>query len=805
MDIEKILCELTVEEKAGLCAGSDTWHTYPIERLGIPSVMVADGPHGLRKVLVEGDGEILRDSYPATCFPTASALASTWNVDLVKQVGNAIGDECLAERVSVILGPGVNIKRSPLCGRNFEYFSEDPFLTGEIATAFIKGVQEKGVGTSLKHYAVNNQEYRRMLIDVVVDERALREIYLAGFETAVKRAKPWTVMASYNKVNGTYCTENEKLLDAILREEWGFNGIVISDWGAVNERVDGVAAGLDLEMPGVLNGNEALIVEAVRSGILDENILDGVVRRMLALIDKSVSSIQEEYICDLNVNHQLARETASEGAVLLKNEGNLLPLEKDTNVALIGQFAKNPRYQGSGSSLIHPSRMDTLYETMVAYAGIENIDFADGYSLAGDANEDALIAEAVYVANKADVAVVCARLTDMDEMESMDRGHMRLPIEHDKLIAAVVEANPNTIVLLSNGSPVEMSWIREVPAVLEGYLGGQAGAGAHCAILYGEVNPSGKLAETFPIALEDNPSYPQFPGGPCTVEYRESIYVGYRFYDSVGKEVLFPFGHGLSYTTFAYSDLKISKKQIKAGDELKISFKVKNIGSMAGKEIAQLYIKDTQSIVFRPEKELKGFVQVSLKPGEDEVVSISLNKRAFAYYDVEKADWTVEPGEFEILVGGSSRNIHLSETVQLKREEQEQPSTSSVWYGDFPENAEVPLNKFEELLGKRVPENPADSRPYTLNTPILDMRRSLIGRILEKIIRKQIDSLVPADMHGPTRMMFEQMALESPLHVLITFSSGALNKSTLEGLLHLANGKIWLGVSQLIRANRSRT
>ena len=797
-----MLSKLTLEEKAKLCAGLDAWHTFPIDCLNIPAIMVADGPHGLRKELEDGSGEILRESYPATCFPTASALASTWNVDLVSQVGSAIADECLAAGVSVLLGPGANIKRSPLCGRNFEYFSEDPYLTGEIATAFIEGVQSKGVGTSLKHFAANNQEYRRMLIDAVVDQRALREIYLPGFESAVRKAHPWTVMAAYNKINGTYCTENEWLLQTVLRDEWGFEGFVISDWGAVNDRVKGIAAGLDLEMPGIPNGNDQLIIDAVQSGELDEHTLDAAIFRMLQFIDACQSHISTDHSCDLSVNHQMAMKAASEGAVLLKNSANLLPLDPDVKVALIGQFAKVPRYQGSGSSLIRPSRLQNLYDVMAAAAGADKINYADGYALDDDQKDDILIAEAVRIASGSDAVVVCAGLPEMDEIESRDRSHMRLPESHNCLIDAVVSANPNTVVLLSNGSPVEMPWIDRVPAVLEGYLGGQAGAAAHYALLYGEINPSGKLAETFPHALEDNPSHRQFPGGPQIVEYRESIYVGYRFYDSVKKDVLFPFGHGLSYTAFTYSDLNVSSRKIKAGDDLTVTFRISNSGKRAGKEIAQVYVRDIESTVFRPAKELKGFMKVDLAPGESELVSVSLDTRAFAFYDPQAEKWSVESGEFEILVGASSRDLRLSTVIHYQADEKITANQPMPLYDDFPSNADISQAAFERLIGRPVPKNASDAKPYTLNTSVMDMRASVIGRLLERIIRKQLKTIVTTDMHGPTRLMIEQMALESPLRLLVMFSGGALNREMLLGLIDLANGKILQGIGRLIHKGR---
>ncbi len=802
MNVEKILQAMTLEEKAALCAGRDGWHTRELDRLGVPAVMMADGPHGLRKELDEGIGEIVRDSYPATCFPTASALASTWNRDLVGRVGSAIADECLAEGVNTILGPGANIKRSPLCGRNFEYFSEDPYLTGEMATAYIQGVQKLGVGTSLKHFAANNQEYRRMLIDAVVDERALREIYLAGFEQAVKKSKPWTVMAAYNKLNGTYCTENKTLLTNILRDEWGFEGMVVSDWGAVNDRVLGIEAGMDLEMPGIPNGNKALIIAAVKAGALTEGDLDAAVRRILQFVDKCRTGIKEGYQYDFAYHHQIALEAAAEGAVLLKNADSILPLKKGEQIALIGRFAKEPRYQGSGSSLIHPTNVETLFEAVLQYTDTEKVLYADGFALDGGPSPGPLREEAISIAKQAGKVIICAGLTDMDEVESIDRDHLRLPEVQNQLIEAVAQVNPNVIIVLSGGAPVEMPWINAIPAILKGYLGGQAGARAHGMLLFGDSNPSGKLAETFPLALADTPTYNYFPGGPKTVEYRESIFVGYRFFDMVKKEVLFPFGHGLSYTTFAYSGLRVNMNQNQSPD---VIFTIENTGDTAGKEIAQVYVHHERSSVYRPEQELKQFTKVTLQPGEKKTVTLSLDERSFSYYSPEEKRWIVEAGEYVIRVGASSRDIRLVCTISIDGESRNtDPSDGCLFYKDFPENAVVPVAAFENILRRPVPDNDPDPKPYTINTPIMDMQASLVGRILRFVVRKQINKIVHEDMHRPTRLMIEQMALESPLRVLIMFSGGTLNPNLLDGLLMIANGKILNGITAMLRSSLNK-
>lgn len=662
-DIKKLVSQMTLEEKAGLCSGLDAWNLKSIERLGIPSIMVSDGPHGLRKEDWKSKPGHY-SSVPATCFPTAVGLASSWNRELVEKVGAALGEECQAEGISVLLGPGANIKRSPLCGRNFEYFSEDPYLSSEMAASHIKGVQSRGVGTSLKHFAANNQEHRRMSVDAVIDERTLREIYLASFEDAVKKAKPWTIMCSYNRVNGEFASENKYLLTDILRDEWGFDGIVVSDWGAVNERVPGLKAGLDLEMPSSHGTGDRKIVDAVRNGSLPEEVLDKAVERILNLIFKAVDNRKENASYDRKAHHQLAREVAAECMVLLKNKDGILPLKKKGTIAVIGEFAKRPRYQGGGSSHVNPTMLDDVYEEIRKAAGNDaNVIYSQGYSLEKDETDETLLNEAKKAAIEADVAVIFAGLPEHYESEGYDRQHMKMPESHCTLIEEVAKVQPNVVVVLSNGSPVEMPWIDKAKAVLEAYLGGQAMGGAVADLLFGDANPSGKLAETFTEELSHNPSFLNFPGEGDRVEYREGIFVGYRYYDMKNIKPLFPFGYGLSYTTFEYSDLKISKEDINDTETVRVSVKVKNTGGIAGKEIVQLYVRDVESSVIRPEKELKGFEKVELKPGEEKTVVFELDKRAFAYYNTDTRDWHVETGEFEILIGKSSRDIVLRDKI----------------------------------------------------------------------------------------------------------------------------------------------
>ena len=648
-DIRNLIAKMTLEEKAGLLSGEDFWHTKPVERLGVPRSMVSDGPHGLRKQDDQADHLGINESIKAVCFPAASATAASFDPELIEKMGEALGEACQHEKLSVLLGPAVNIKRSPLCGRNFEYFSEDPYLTGVMATALIKGIQSKNVGTSIKHFALNNQEHRRMSSSSDCDERTIREIYFPAFEMAVKEAQPWTVMCSYNRINGVYASENPWLLTDVLRKEWGFEGYVMSDWGAVSNRVAGVAAGLDLEMPASGGINDRKIVEAVKAGKLDEKQVDLCCERILNIIYRYVENAKPETPWDKEAQHRMTADVAAECMVLLKNDGDILPLKKDDAIAFIGEFAEKPRFQGGGSSHINS------FKTTGA------VEAAKGHGLN-------VIAEAVAAAKKAKVAVVFAGLPDAYESEGYDRTHMRMPDSQNRLIEAVAEANPNTVVVLHNGSPVEMPWIGKVKGVLEAYLGGQAVGEATVRVLYGDVNPSGHLPESFPKKLEDNPSFLFFGGEPRGTEYREGIFVGYRYYDKKKMDVLFPFGYGLSYTTFEYSGLKLSADAIKDTDTVTATVTVKNTGSRAGKAVVQLYAGDAEGFVnaVRPVRELRAFKKVALEPGESKEVSFTLGKRAFATWRSEIHDWWVETGDFTIEVGDSVANLPLKATVKVE-------------------------------------------------------------------------------------------------------------------------------------------
>lgn len=664
--IRSLIAQMTLEEKAGICSGQDFWNTKGIERLGIPALMVTDGPHGLRKQKESADHLGLHNSVPATCFPSAAGLASSWNRELIGRVGKALGRECQAENVAVLLGPGTNIKRSPLNGRNFEYFSEDPYLSSEMSANHINGVQSQGVGTSLKHFAANNQEHRRMSTDVVMDERTLREIYLASFEGAVKQSQPWSVMCSYNRVNGEYASESEYLLTRILRDEWGFEGFVISDWGAVNERVKALQAGLELEMPSSGGIGDAKIVAAVNSGELSVETLDLAVERLLTFIMKTVDNRQENVTFNVDDHHQLAREVARESMVLLRNEDGILPLSKQGTVAIIGEFARKPRYQGGGSSHVNPTRLDDAFTEMQSIAG-DSVEllYAQGYELDSKGINETLLQEARETASQGEVAVLFLGLPDSYESEGYDRSHLLLPESHTALIAAVAEVQSNIVVVLSNGSPVEMPWIAHTKGVLEGYLGGQACGGAIADLLFGEVSPSGKLAETFPQKLSDNPSFLNFPGEGDKVEYKEGLFVGYRYYDKKEITPLFPFGFGLSYTEFQYSDLMLAASSMNDAETVQVSVTVKNTGEHTGKEIVQLYVSDLESSVIRPLQELKGFQKLELRPGEEQEVTFELNKRSFAYYNVNLGNWHVESGTFMLRVGSSSRDIRLSAAIEV--------------------------------------------------------------------------------------------------------------------------------------------
>lgn len=740
-DIQSILAQMTLEEKAALCTGASKWTTTPIERLGVPEMIVSDGPHGVRRVT--DLHAIAKDSLPATCFPTASCLAATWDVDLLHKMGQALAEECIALNVDVLLGPGVNMKRSPLGGRNFEYFSEDPFLAGEMAASFVNGVQSKGVGTSLKHYAANNQEFQRFSISAEIDERTLREIYLPAFEKVVKQAQPWTVMCSYNKVNGTFASEHHHLLNEILKNEWGFEGLVVSDWGAVRDRVAALKAGLDWEMPGPQERCVREVVEAVRSGELDEAVLDESVRRILGIVFKASQTLKKGSF-DAEAHHNLARQIAAEGMVLLKNNG-LLPLKEQQHIAVIGRSAESAHFQGGGSSHINPTKVALPFKELQARAGNAELTYAEGYP--GDNTfRQELIDQAVTLAQAAEVALLYIALPTYKESEGYDRKDLDLTEQQVALIQAVASVQPNTVVVLNNGAPVAMSaWIDSVAAVLEGWMMGQAGGAALADILFGRVNPSGKLAETFPLKLADTPAHLNWPGETGQVRYGEGLFIGYRYYDAKQMPVLFPFGYGLSYTTFAYSNPKVSAQTFKDVDGLTVTVDVTNTGRLAGKEIVQVYVHDKSAGLVRPEKELKGFAKVELAPGETKTVSIPLDFRAFAFYHPKHKRWISEAGDFELLIGASAADIRCRLTVTLESTLElacilDEESTVREWLAD-PRGRQAAGALFEQIeTQSRRTFGEADrySNEGVIGMDIMDM---MMDMPLVSVLMFQQDSL----------------------------------------------------------------
>lgn len=682
---DDVLGALTLEEKVALLDGADFWHTEPVERLGVPGIMVTDGPHGLRKQADDADHLGLNASVPATCFPPAAGLASTWDAALLDRIGAALAAECRAQGVSVLLGPGVNMKRSPLCGRNFEYFSEDPLLAGDLAAALVEGLQRHGVGASLKHYAANNQETERMTVSADIDERTLREIYLPAFERVVTRAQPWTVMCSYNRVNGVYASEDPWLLTEVLRDQWGFAGLVVSDWGAVNRRDRAVAAGLDLEMPSSGGSGARVVLDAVRAGTLAEADVDRAVARVLRLVEQSKPALTPGQTFDADAHHALAREAAAASAVLLKNEGGVLPLAATGGtVAVIGEFARSPRYQGAGSSQVNPTRLDPALDALRAALPEREVTFAPGFAIESDAADEALAAEAVRAAADAEVVVLFLGLPPSYESEGYDRAHMDLPAHQIDLLHAVADANPDVVVVLSNGSVVTVApWQDRARAVLEGWLLGQAGGTATADLLTGAVNPSGKLAETIPVRFADNPTVGNFPGEHGHVRYGEGLLIGYRWYDAHRLPVAYPFGHGLSYTTFDYGDAALDVHADGDRPEVTATLTVTNTGDRAGRETVQLYVTDPQATVYRPEQELRAFAKVDLAPGESTEVTFTLDARAFAFWHTGVGGWVVEGGEFGIRVGASSRDIRRSGTVTLRGQDIAEPltpeSSVDVW------------------------------------------------------------------------------------------------------------------------------
>ncbi|MBQ9912936.1 MAG: glycoside hydrolase family 3 C-terminal domain-containing protein [Clostridia bacterium] len=786
---EKLLSELTLEEKASLCSGLTYWLTKPIDRLGIPSVWMSDGPNGMRKEKESAGTNIMQPSEKSTCFPTAVTTASSWDIGLLEKVGATLADEARALKVTTVLGPGINIKRSPLCGRNFEYMSEDPFLTGRLGAAFVRGVQKENVGVSLKHFCVNNQEFNRMCIDSVVDERALREIYLSAFEYIVRTEQPKTVMSSYNTFEGDYVGENKRLVDDILRKEWGFEGIVISDWGAVNDRIKGIKAGMDLEMPGNNGMNDKHIVEAVKDGTLDEADLDKCVLRMIKFAFECKANEGKGYPIDFKAHHEIARQAAEESAVLLKNNDSLLPLDRTDSVAVIGALARKLRYQGAGSSHINPPKTVSFVEAMKK-AG-QSFTYAEGYKLRGDGYSKKLIDEACQAAKGKKAVLVFVGLTDAFESEGFDRKHINMPKSHGILIDELSKVNENIIVVLSCGSPVKMDeWEFKAKSILNLYLGGQAGGEAAYNLIYGKVNPSGKLAETFPFNNEDNVVHKYFPMGPRNVQYRESIYVGYRFFDKAKKTVQYPFGHGLSYTKFEYSDIKLSKKKIKGGEKLSVSFKLKNTGDRAGAEVAQVYVCPPESKIYKADRELKGFTKVFLEKGEEKKVTVELDERAFAYYNVNINDWHTESGAYKIIVAASSRDSRLYASVEVETDkpDAEVPdyTKSAPIYYNVDSMASIPDKQFEAVLGRPIPFNGEYKKgDLTINCSLAQVKCSPFGKVLYGVLCGGA-KVVALSAENPA--MITESIKTMPLRSFSGFTGGLVPQESVDGILDLCNG-----------------
>lgn len=807
---KELVDHMTLEEKVSLCSGKDCWTLKPIKRLGLESIVMMDGPHGLRKQIGEGDNLGIGDSLPSVCFPTASATACSFDRELLYKIGVAMGEECLQEGVSVILGPGVNQKRSPLCGRNFEYFSEDAVVSGELAVSLIKGVQSTGVGTSLKHFAVNNQEKKRQSVNAVVDERTLRETYLKAFEIAVKKGKPDTVMCSYNKLNGEYCSEHKYLLTDILRKEWGFEGAVISDWGAVHDRALGVYAGLDLEMPGNDGYNDAKVMDAIQNGTLAIEALNMTAYRVTELILKGMEYKNKNYRYDVERHHNLAVKAAAESAVLLKNEDNILPGNPNQKVAVIGNFAKQPRYQGAGSSRLHPIRIDNAWDELVAM-GLD-VTFAKGYHEESKKNQDKdydkkteemeqLIKEACEIAKGKDLVYLFVGLTEGYESEGFDRSTLSIPMEHNRLVEAVCDCNPNVVVVLAGGAPMHLPWLDRVKAVLLAYLSGEGGGKAIARLLLGSYVPCGKLAETWPLKLEDVPSHAYFGGDKASAEYRESIYIGYRYYETAKIPVLFPFGHGLSYTQFHYSDITIDHPTCEYKNKITLTFLLTNTGAYEAKETTFLFVLHKSDVIFLPQKELVEFVNTTLKPGETKEIAITIDTHSFGYYNTKIKDWYAESGEYILMVGGSLKQCELQVSLQLMSPPKEQPmlrDLTPTYFQLKQEPFRIKQEEFEALYGDKLPESNALAvRPFTKENTLEDIQHTWVGKIVIWYAKKIIKE-VTKDAVGQEEMM-QAMMMEMPFFAMVASGEGMLSESMMEGILDLLNGHYKKGITKLLK------
>lgn len=787
MKHEDIISKLTLDEKCYLLSGKDFWSTYGYEAKGVPSIWLSDGPHGLRKQEGAGDQLGLNGSVPATCFPTAATMANSWDPELGEELGRNLGEEAACQQVAVLLGPGLNIKRSPLCGRNFEYFSEDPYLAGKMAAGYIRGIQENGISACPKHFACNNTELRRQASNSVLDERTLRELYLTGFEIAVREGHPKSIMSAYNEVNGVYANENEHLLQEILRDEWGFDGFVVSDWGAGNDFLKGVQAGSHLEMPTTGGDSPEQLIKAVKEGKFDEAMVDRRVDEILDVILSTAKAVEPYKGKDFNVDehHAVAKKASEQSIVLLKNEESMLPLKSGTKVAVIGDFAETPRYQGAGSSVVNPTKLDSAMDVIKDFP-LDVVGFEKGYPRIG-AGDPAMQEAAVELAKKADVVLMYLGLDEISESEGLDRQHMKLPQSQVDLLKAVHEANPDIVVVMAAGSSVEMPWIDCCKAMVHGYLCGQAGASAILEVIMGDVNPSGKLSESYPFSYDDVSSKPYFPAKERSVEYREGLYVGYRYYDKVGKEVLFPFGFGLSYTTFEYSDIKATDKEV--------TFTLRNTGDRDGAEVAQVYVSAVEPKIYRPVKELKGFQKVFLKAGESKKVTIPLDDKAFRYFNVKTNKFEIDGGEYEILVGASSRDIRLKAKVEVKGTDAELPYTLE----DLPSYASgdilaVSDEEFTKLLGHEIPDG-SWTGDLRMNDAIAQLyyAKSFKARIVNKIMQGMLDSSMKKGKPDLNIIFVTNM----PFRAIGKMAGGAVSQDMCRSMVKIVNGHAIAFVSGL--------
>ena len=787
-NLKELISQLTLEEKAGMCSGLDFWHLKNVDRLGIPSVMVSDGPHGLRKQDDKGDHLGINDSIKAVCFPPACLSACSFDRELMTELGETIGREAQATDVSVVLGPAVNIKRSPLCGRNFEYFSEDPYLAGKMAASYIRGIQKNGVSACPKHFAANSQELRRMASDSVMDERTLREIYLTGFEIAVKEGHAKSIMSSYNRINGTYANENGHLLQEILRDEWGFDGFVVSDWGGSNDHVEGVRAGSHLEMPTTGGDSDLELIEAVKSGRFSQELLDQRVDELLDVILSVTRAVKplEGKPFDIDAHHAMAARASEQSIVLLKNEGNILPLKKGVKVAVIGEFAQKARYQGAGSSVVNPTKLDNAMDVIKNF-DLDVVGFEPGYPRSGK-GDPAMRAQAVELAKKADVVLLYIGLDEISEAEGLDRSHMRLAQSQVDLIEAVSAANPNVVAVMSAGSAVEMPWLPKCKALVHGYLCGQAGASSVLKVIMGQVNPSGKLAESYPVKYEDVSSAPYFPAKQRTAEYREGLFVGYRYFQSANVPVLFPFGFGLSYTSFEYSDLTVTDKEA--------TFTLKNTGSMDGAEVAQLYVSKPDGEVFRPTRELKGFAKVFLKAGESKKVTIPLDDKAFRYFNVDTNKFEVEGGQWTIMIGASCADIKLSGAVTVKGTEAASPYDKArfakYFSGDIKSISDA---EFEALLGRPIPDGHW-SGTLDMNDAICQLyyAKSGLARFAYRIMTNMLNKSIAKGTPDLNITFIYNM----PFRGIAKMAGGMCTMEMAEGILTICNGHFFKGLGRVI-------